>query len=168
MKLNKVKKTLLGLGLVLSFASCSAATNGEQVKNENVQTKAVKENPVKESVAKFESVFGITTEFKIIEKLTEGMANPEVKIEAKSYNQDGKLVDLRKAFVNEETKKFFTEDIQKIVKQDKTGKYFNDAKVNLDDAVMILNGKNLIFVFPQYVLGPHSSGLLEFSYQLVK
>lgn len=41
-------------------------------------------------------------------------------------------------------------------------KYFDGVEVNLTDAVYYVSGNNIVLLFPHYILGPYSSGEIEF------
>ncbi len=166
MQLNKIKKTLLGLGLVLSLASCGSM---QTAKNSDLDS-IVKNNIISKSVSynTYESKLGYTTVFKQEEKFEQGMANPEIVASSKVFDSKGMEVDLTKEILTPEKKELYRNAIQTIVSENKNGVYYSDITVNLDDANVILLEDQIIFVFPYYSIAPRQAGMPQFIYQLVK
>lgn len=166
MKFNKMKRAILSLGIILSLVSCASLEN-----EKNSDYKEIVKNNVLDKVIvykTYDSVLGYTSVYKTIEEYEKGAAHPVTKISSVIYDSQANEVDLSQNILSKDRKVLYEREIQKMVNKNEKGLFFSDVTVNLDDAVVVLTESNIVFVFPHYILGPYSSGLLQFTFLLTK
>lgn len=165
----KFKKVLLSLGLLLAVFSCSSAKVATASVDNHMDTKEIVKNKVLEKTVvykTYENGLGLTTIFKQTEKYEKGANHPISEISSVIYDQNLNEVDLSKTILTPERKAVLEKEMQKIVDKNEKKLFFKDAKVNLNDAVVVITDKTIVFLFPHYVLGPYSSGIIEFNFPI--
>ncbi|WP_067143437.1 RsiV family protein [Oceanivirga salmonicida] len=167
-----MKKVLGSLAIAITILSCNGANNStNSVSVDNTEAHAlnnIKENILFESkvYAIYESKDGYKTVFIQEETLKDKAANPESKISS-VITKDNKVVKVEE-ILNADMEKMYTEKIMNDIKADTKGLFMEDAKVDLKSAVVVLDGDNIVFVFPKYTIAPGSTGIPRFVYEYNK
>lgn len=98
-----------------------------------------------------------------------GAAHSQNMFETFNFNKDMTLITFENLFSADDID-FYNDYINNLIKTHAKIKntngteciLFDDAEANINDAAYYFEGDNLVFVFPQYNLGPYSSGMPVF------
>ncbi|WP_067143434.1 DUF3298 domain-containing protein [Oceanivirga salmonicida] len=167
-----MKKILGSLIIAMTLLSCNGANNSTgSVSVDNTEAHAL--NNVKENVLFESKVYetymskdGYKTIFVQEEILKDKAANPENKISS-IITKDNKVVKTEE-ILTPDMEKMYTENIMNDIKNSKEGVFFEEAKVELKNSVIVLNEDKIIFVFPLETIAPRSSGMPRFVYEYNK
>ncbi|WP_067143431.1 DUF3298 domain-containing protein [Oceanivirga salmonicida] len=161
-----MKKILGSLIIAMTLLSCNSAKsvdNAETHALDNIKENVLFESKVYET---YMSADGYKTVLIQEEILKDKAANPESKISS-VITKDNKVVKMEE-ILNADMEKMYTEKIMNDIKNSKEGIFFEEAKIELKNSVIVLNEDKIIFIFPIETIAPRSSGIPRFAYKFEK